>query len=280
MLFVEDRDKIVIVFQHDHADLSGQIAAHWGNERFEQPIPFEEIVYTSAVHDMSWIFWDYYPLNLTSDQKPIPWLQMRKYAFEEFSRFYGIQIRGVGPYHQYATLLLAMHAAGLYKGRYGTQPTHSSLQTATRPEWQDDIDQLEKLQQEAKQQLLKSPDSAEWISDKILWTNYKLLEVWDRLSQYFIGRDDNIVNSTLNPVPLSYGGGETQLKLQRGDSESVDQINKSVTISPYPFDVDPQTFFFKAVVIPNRRYSDEKDLTRTILQGKRINFEMTATAGS
>jgi hypothetical protein len=280
MLFIENNEKIVIVFQHDHADLSGQIAAHWGNERFAQPTPFEEIVYTSAVHDMSWIFWDYYPLKLTSDQKPIPWLQMRKYAFEEFSRFYGIQIRGVGPHHQYATLLLAMHAAGLYKGRYGTQPSHSSLQTATRPEWQDDIDQLEKLQQEAKHHLLKSPDSAEWISDKILWTNYKLLEVWDRLSQYFVGRDDNIVNSTLNPVPLSYDGGETQLKLQRGDNERVDQPHKSVKISPYPFVEDPQTFFFKAVEIPNRSYSNEKELTKSILKGKRINFEMTASAGS
>jgi hypothetical protein len=280
MLPVQDGDNIILVFQHDHADLSGQIGASWGNAKFAPPEPFEEMVYTTSVHDMSWIFWDYYPLGVTSELKPIPWLEMRKYAFEEFSRFYRIQMRGVGPYHQYAQLLLAMHAAGLYKGRYGTQPSHTSLQTAIKPEWQEDIDQLEKLQRDAKQVLMKSSDTANWLSEKFLWTNYKMLEVWDRLSQYFTGRDDNIPNSTINPVPLSYEGGETQLKLERiKESEKSDHTKKSVTLTPYPFSSDPQTFYYKAILIPDKRYPNEKELTKTILRGRRINFEVTAKSG-
>jgi hypothetical protein len=276
MLFLENEDKLIIFFQHEHGDLAGQIAAHWGNERFTAPVPFEETVYAASLHDMSWVFWDYYPTSITTDHKPVPWYEMRKYAFQEFSRFYGIQITGVGPHHPYAELLLAMHSAGLYKGRYGTQPTHSSLRTERRPEWQDDLDRLEKLQQDAKQRVLTLPGGSDWVSDKVLWSNYRLLEVWDRLSQYFIGRDDNIPNSTINPVPLSYAGDETQIKLERGINEKSDQPAKSVTLFPYPFTNNPQVFFIRAVLIPNKAYSDERELAKAILQGQRQNFEINA----
>jgi Protein of unknown function (DUF3891) len=285
MLPIEYGDKYILLFQNDHADLAGQLAAYWGNERFAQPKPFEEMAYAASVHDMSWIFWDYYPATITDDQKPIPWIEMRKYAFDEFSRFYRVGITGVGPYHEYTQLLLAMHAAGLYKGRYGTQASHLSVTRdssvlQTVPKWQEDIDQLEKIQEDSKQQLMRSPSTAEWVSEKMLWTNYKLIQVWDRLSQYIMGLDTNIVDSTLHPVPLSYSGEETHLKLQRGSNEKMDQAKKSVLLSPYPFADDPHTFYFKSVVVPNRRYSDQKDLARAILQGKRINFEVKATAAN
>src|SRR5207247_7411525 len=37
--------------QEDHAELSAQFAAHWGNERFSQLRPYKNMVFATTFHD-------------------------------------------------------------------------------------------------------------------------------------------------------------------------------------------------------------------------------------
>src|SRR5436190_5053870 len=37
--------------QEDHAELSAQFAAHWGNERFSQLRPYKTMVFATTFHD-------------------------------------------------------------------------------------------------------------------------------------------------------------------------------------------------------------------------------------
>ena len=55
MIVREEADgSLTMTGQTDHAKLSGQLAAHWGNDRFERPRPFASVVRAAAYHDSGW----------------------------------------------------------------------------------------------------------------------------------------------------------------------------------------------------------------------------------
>src|SRR4029078_7780912 len=45
---------LIIIGQTDHAKLSGQCAAHWGNKDFARPKPYEAVVRAAMFHDSGW----------------------------------------------------------------------------------------------------------------------------------------------------------------------------------------------------------------------------------
>ena len=47
--------------QEDHADLSAQFAAHWGNDRFEQLSPYDTMVFATTYHDSGYREWEGVP---------------------------------------------------------------------------------------------------------------------------------------------------------------------------------------------------------------------------
>jgi hypothetical protein len=40
-----------VSLQEDHAELSAQFAAHWGNRRFSQLRPYKTMVFATTYHD-------------------------------------------------------------------------------------------------------------------------------------------------------------------------------------------------------------------------------------
>ena len=123
------------------------------------------------------------------------------------------------------------------------------------------MERLEKQQQELRAALratlpgcsLKDAAAAATpcgaVEEKILWTNYKILQIVDRLSLYFCMASPSA--RSLGPAPVSYGGQDTELHLEPVASDTV-------CISPYPFRKSPLRVSVEACAIPMRPYDDQQ----------------------
>ena len=54
MLVRSEDGGALAIGQLSHSWLSGQLAREWGNERFQAPEPFEEVILGAAQHDIGW----------------------------------------------------------------------------------------------------------------------------------------------------------------------------------------------------------------------------------
>src|SRR5881394_855981 len=63
-------DAFFLFAQHDHAQLSGQLAAHYGNRFFGKPDPPEPTIRAVGLHDCGWPLHDDQP-TLNKDGLPL-----------------------------------------------------------------------------------------------------------------------------------------------------------------------------------------------------------------
>jgi hypothetical protein len=174
----------------------------------------------------------------------------------EHISFYRVGIEHVLTLAPYAGLLTLMHLSGLYQMRFNTD-RHMQPKALSRDEermQRQFLDELHQQQQSLLQELPQRGVAASWLEERRLWCNYKLLQMYDRLSLYFCTAPPR--PATLEPAPQDYEGGETQLILTP-ISET------AVAIAPYPFDCSPLSFTVRARIVPDRDY-DSDDAFRAI----------------
>lgn len=87
------------------------------------------------------------------------------------------------------------------------------------------------------------------VEEKTLWTNYRILQIVNRLSLYFCMAPSSA--RSLGPAPVSYVGQDAEPRL-----ESV--APDTVCISPYSFRKSPLRVSVKACAIPKRPYDDQQ----------------------
>ena len=61
MLVRSEDGGALAIGQLSHSWLSGQLARAWGNERFQPPEPFEDVVLGAQQHDVGWALYDLEP---------------------------------------------------------------------------------------------------------------------------------------------------------------------------------------------------------------------------
>jgi hypothetical protein len=225
-------NRVLLLGQEDHADVSAQFAAHWGNEQFARLQPYDTMVFGTIYHD--------------SQFRPV---EAALAIHPERGRPYGHRELGASPERwealranlawlrerdPYAGLVVSMHHTGLAQGRYGTIKSGRSggAGRPMRPDVQSEVEQLEAAQREQMQAL----GLTEGAGQEVLWTNYRYLQVFDLLSLYFCCdgyRDGELQEETITPVPLGYGG-EDEVELQL-----IPLGGDRVRVTPYPFDVSP-----------------------------------------
>jgi hypothetical protein len=217
-----------IVLQTDHADLSGQFARAWGNEDFSPPQPAATVARAAARHDDGWAIWERQPRLLAVDGqvKPRNFLDVQILSH---LAFYRAQIAAVGDEDPYAGLLISMHGAGIYNGRYGTDP---ALKLTFAPLEQREVDGFVSEQEDRRRQLVEELS----LSEDELWTNYRLLQIFDRLSLHFCMKNPAVgAAATLRPVPTRYAEEDTELAIEPDGPWRV-------KMDPYPFGEAPARF--------------------------------------
>jgi hypothetical protein len=262
-------DSTLLVTQEDHAELSAQFAAHWGNRTFSRPRPYESIVFATLYHDSGYREWEGLP--------PLNLREGRPYGHrEDPPSFEHVELEGyvrnidwVKSHDRYAGLLVSMHRTGLWQNRYQTM----GLKKATRERStaiQALIKQLEISQDEEKRILAENDHG--FVRE--VWFNYQLLQVYDILSLYFCcnGYDgDHLKEDVIGPIPVNYDANE------EANLHIVPIGPCCVRINPYPFDISPLSIAVRARTVLRRDFVSDQECMETYFKAPRtlLNFQLT-----
>ena len=212
---------LILIGQTDHAKLSGQCAAHWGNKDFARPKPYEAVVRAAMFHDSGWYDYEASPMVAADTGKPLNFMQVmwgkpQRRAFEW-------AIDWMTRIDPYSGLLVSKHRTGLQRGRYGKMTSPKAFDTQNLPE--DNEDFLER-NEDAQAAQLRNYDEAEF------WTNYQLLQTFDFISLFLCNKD--LVDDHIKPVPTSYDGKTPPARVALKTIEAT-----TIAVDPFPFDVNP-----------------------------------------
>src|SRR6516165_7277369 len=212
---------LILIAQTDHAKLSGQCAAHWGNKDFARPKPYEAVVRAAMFHDSGWYDYEASPTIAADSGKPLNCMQLARGKPQRRASEWAIDwMTRIDPY---SGLLLSKHRTGLQRGRYGKMTSPKAFDTQNLPE--DNEDFLER-NEEAQAAALRNYDEAEF------WTNYQLLQTFDFISLFLCNKDT--LDDAIEPVPTSYDG---KAPLARLTLKTV--VGTKIAVDPFPFDNDP-----------------------------------------
>jgi len=269
MLMTRRGTNLYLVKQVDHGELAGEIARAWGNEQFDPPTHHPSSCLAAAKHDEGWRSWDDGPAMNDQEARPLHFLEI---GIQEHIPLYKSGVEAVSALDSYAGLLVGMHWAGLYRGRWGLQPNLTGLIQADRTP-------IQKLQDAAV-----AEEQSRWIAVKErlwdghgsrsafeteLWHNYDLLQGWDLLSLFVCMSVLDIVSPETEPVLLS----STLKSLdQQAGSRSIPNVPTGighppvdlklrviepgvVSVDPYPLTGPRVPLSVQAAVIPDRVYS-------------------------
>lgn len=143
-----------------------------------------------------------------------------------------------------------MHGIGLLNGGYGLLPHMPDL--TGDPEVQAFLREREPVRQKLLEQIRTSEEYQAFASDDQIWTNYKLMEVFDLMAQFICNRYP--LNSTerrngptniVRNVPVAPDQDDVTLTIDVQDEQRA-------IIRPYPLDVEPLEIQIPARLIPDR----------------------------
>jgi hypothetical protein len=262
--------RAIVATQEDHAELSAQFAAHWGNERFSQLRPYKTMVFATTFHDSGYREFEGNPPINTAKGRPyahredVPGFEATELAA------YSRNADWVGSHDPYAGLIVSMHRTGLWHNRYNVFTEPAGRLRERSPEVQAVKKDLEAKQEKTKQTLAaKSPG----FEDELAY-NYRALQIYDLLSLYFCcdgyATEDTFKEYKIAPVRVAYDSNET-VELR------VVPNGNCVRFDPYPFDISPLQVSVRARVIkPATGQSEEAGLEAYQKAPRQIiNFQIT-----
>jgi hypothetical protein len=255
-----------LIRQTDHAVLAGELASHWGRPPFDQLEPLETVVFAAAQHDRGWTEWDNRPKINPATRLPYQFWEL---PVEEHLTFYFRGVEEVIDSNRYAGLLVSMHCSGLYNGRFGTDPALMVRQFT--PAMQRTIDdflaRLQAQRGELREYLLEMGTPESWLQEARIWKNYKLLQIFDRLSLYLCMPPFG--QRSLGPAPPA-DGTDVELTLQPRE-------HSTIHISPYPFDVDPLEVSVQSRLIAKTPYVSDEQFREALARAEEttLTFELS-----
>jgi hypothetical protein len=236
----ESNGELLLVPQTEHSRLVGQLASHWGNDRFARPEPYDSVARAATFHDFGWLRYETAPAfdpqtHETPNFRDIPTSPTRLSEYQWCVDWF------LGP-DKYASLIASMHRTGLWRARYDAIEHPKPV---LRPQKADVEAYIE--QNEARQQQERSS-----FDEDQVWTNYRLLQVWDLLGLYFGCQDP--YEDYIEPVPASYANGKPGESVRL---KMTPQAPRKVAFDPYPFDVYPLKVQLAYRRLPQITFEDE-----------------------
>ncbi len=192
MLLRRDHRGVLAIGQPSHAWLSAQLARAWGNARFGEVVPREEVCLAACQHDTGMAAWDLLPAQDPDSGLPRDFMHMELDVHLELWR--------QGPRRlvrqcRYAALLVSLHGTRLYEWRLRRQPASSApppdrsrggasdqLDDATAAKIHAFIAEQRALQQRLLDALRADPATATNATPELVARNSDLIWTWDYLS--------------------------------------------------------------------------------------------------
>ena len=254
----EPNGGLLLIGQTDHSRIVGQLAAHWGNDDFAVPRPYDSVVRAATFHDYGWLRYETSPL--VDPQSGIPYQFLHVPLTEAQLGAYQWSLDWMTDIDPYAGLIVSMHRTGLWRGRYDTieHPPAYHL-PALSPEVKALVERNEAWQRRERN----------WHDETEVWTNYRLLQIWDLLGLYVCGRERQ--EDFVEPVPTGYTADRpgTRLVMRPGGE-------RRVAFDPYPFDTRPCRIQLTARHVPEASFPDVLSFRRAYFRAevRLLEFEL------
>jgi len=273
-----DESRLLLVLQIDHSRIAGLLAAHWGNDQFAKLSPYASMVLAAQEHDSGWWDWEIKP-TLNEQGYPPDYIGSIKHLGRGiWLNFYRHGIERVAEWDPYAAYNVSMHGEGLLTQGMGLLPYMPDY--TSDPDVRKFIAEQKTFRARLLQDLRKNEELQGLTSDEHLWTNFKLMEVFDQLAQFVCNRypfnsqeRKNGPTNTLSDVPVPVGPGYADVTLTTDVQNEKDAI-----VLPFPFDVSPLVISFPGRLVPNRRYANQEDFLEHFYRSQRIEINYTLRA--
>jgi Protein of unknown function (DUF3891) len=225
MIVCDVGDHWQVVMQTDHADLSGEFARRWAQRSTRS----ESLTTAAERHDDGWAVWEQAPMCDLDSSRPVNFLDVGVLAH---LAFYRAGIAAITDQDPYAGLLVSMHGAGIYRGRYGSQP---DLKLTFSDAAREQVEAFVAEQESA----FEAREAEAGATAQRRREDYELLQIYDRVSLLFC------TNDTLSPPPSEFGG------YRFGPVGG-----GAISMSPFPFAGTEERFSILRRLLPKRRWQD------------------------
>ena len=257
---------LMVVRQPEHGRQTGLFARVWGNEEVP-PVTDrgESARFAAGHHDDGWATWELHPTLDDDTGRPVQFHALTPLEHVPLYRAGILRAAAVDPF---AGILVSMHGAGLYNGRYGTfslvENSYNDEEANLVREFLGDMADL----QQSIAHSLGIAGHHHVSTDPEVRAAYLRLQVWDRLSlQYlYFGARDGVIA----PVPLD-ARSSTALRCTAAGAAHL-------VLDPYPFADARHAFPVQYSVVPDREYGSPEDFLEALRDAPVETLDCVASA--
>jgi Protein of unknown function (DUF3891) len=267
-----DDSRVLLILQTDHSRIAGLLAAHWGNEQFARLRPYASMVLAAQEHDSGWWDWEIKP-SVNEQGYPSDYIGSIKHLGQGvWLDLYRRAIERLATRDAYAAYFVSMHGEALLTQGMGLLPSMPDYRND--PAVQNFIAEQKAPRARWLAQLQADPLLPPWTEESHLWTNLKMMEVFDQFAQFVCNRypfnsqaRKNGPTKQLSNVPVPVADGKADVTL------AIDvQNEREAIVSPYPFDVSPLRLSFEGRLVANRSFSKQDEFLEDFYKAERIGI--------
>ncbi len=253
----------ILITQHDHALLAGELASHVGNEQFAPPNPYEQAVTGVRLHDCGWPTHDNSP---TINDKGQP-LDVFETPREIALKSWITSAERAAEKDSYAGLLTSLHVLALSVMALDSTLESWSLENPgarfdivkfqhRQIEFQETLRQRLGLRTE-KPTATKQPKESLQRAEDQLQSNVRLLQVMDLLSLGLCCTTPPVAQTM--ELHIKPGGDGVKLTMHRDGN--------NLRVAPWAFDEKEIELQIPICRIHSRTYANDADLQKAVADG-------------
>ncbi|MER3446946.1 MAG: hypothetical protein C4291_08930 [Candidatus Dadabacteria bacterium] len=244
MIRRDERDGWILINQHDHAELSGEIMKYWGNKEFIRPD--SEVLFAIGEHDNGWKEWDSCPKINPISRYPMNFLEMSP---SDQSEIWRRCFRRHSADHPYASALIALHF-----GKLNEKSLNKNSNNGTARSLQAEITDF------VSGMLNINIPSLDLNSlPKDVQVNLRFVQIADIISLTLC---HGWLSIGIEEVPLGYNGSSTTLNLKSTDGSNY-------VVSPYPFSQPLIELQIEGRRLGQKRFTGDAELREMIEKSQR-----------
>jgi len=273
-----DDSRVLLILQTDHSRIAGLLAAHWGNDQFARLQPYSSMVLAAQEHDSGWWDWEIKP-SVNEQGYPSDYIGSIKHLGQRvWLDLYRRAIGRIAARDLYAAYFISMHGEALLTKGMGLLPSMPDY--TGDPAVQEFIAQQKELRAGWLPTLQKNQALTGVATEKHLWTNFNLMEVFDQFAQFVCNRYPFNSQARKNGPTHTLSGLAVPVARERPNvTLTIDVLDEAhAIVRPFPFDVSPLTLSFEGRLVANRPFASQEEFLQQFYRGQRIPINYTMRA--
>ncbi len=273
-----DDSNVLLILQTDHSRIAGLLAARWGNDQFAKLQPYSSMVLAAQEHDSGWWDWEIKP-SVNGQGYPSDYIGSIKHLGQGvWLDLYRRAIERVAARDLYAAYFVSMHGEALLTKGMGLLPSMPDYTGDSAV--QQFITQQKELRAGWLPTLQKNQVLTAVTTEKHLWTNFNLMEVFDQFAQFVCNRYPFNSQARKNGPTHTLSGLSVPVSPEQPNiTLTIDVLNETdAIVRPFPFDVNPLKLSFEGRLVSNQPFSDQEEFLQQFYGGERIAIDYTLRA--